>query len=151
MVFGQRWVMFKLRFMAWDKKAFLSLEIINLLEKILRKAGLLKNGNSRFPYFIYSNYKINTIQNIMLIYSLKFIYRCKFDEIRPNLLFYKTGLVGLSSVCSAMKDKKPYLAGIEAFRVCLVMSDSRMIWYYLVTIENLLDNSWKTLANQPTW
>ena len=39
-------------------------EIINFLEKILKKAGLLGNGNARFPYFIYTNYKINTIENI---------------------------------------------------------------------------------------
>ena len=62
-------------------------EIINLLEKILRKAGFLKYGNTRFPYFIYSNYKINTIENLPLIHSLKLIYKCKFDEIKPNLVF----------------------------------------------------------------
>ena len=98
-------------------------EIINLLEKILRKAGFLKNGNTRFPYFIYSNYKINTIENLMLIYSLKFIYKCKFDEIKPNLVFYRANLVRLSSVCAAMKEQKPYLTGIESFRECLIMTD----------------------------
>ena len=44
-------------------------------------------------------------------------------EIRPNLLFYRAGLVRLSSVCSAMKDDKPYLTGIESFKECFVMSD----------------------------
>ena len=63
----------------------------------------------------------------MLIFSLKFIYKCQFDEIRPNLLFYRASLVRLSSVCSAMKDDKPYLTGIESFRECLVMFDIRSV------------------------
>ena len=37
-------------------------EIINFLEKILKNAGFLRNGNSIFPYFIYTNYKVKTIE-----------------------------------------------------------------------------------------
>ena len=84
-------------------------EISNYLEKILRKAGFLKKGNTRFPYFIYTDYKINTIENLMLIYSLKYIYKCKFNEIKPNLVHYRASLVHLSSVCAAMKEQETIL------------------------------------------
>ena len=98
-------------------------EIVNLLEKILRKAGFLKNWKTRFPYFIYTNYKINTIENLILIYSLKFNYECKFDEIKPNLIFIE--LIWCTWVPYMLLWRNKNRTGIESFRECLVTTE---IW-----------------------
>ena len=67
-------------------------EIVPYSKKKLRKAGLLNFGNNRFPFFVYNDYKIESVENIMMIHTLKYIYRCKYDEIKLNLPHYKAGL-----------------------------------------------------------
>ena len=69
------------------------------LRKKLRKAGLLNFGNNRFPFFVYNDYNLVSVENIMMIHTMKYIYKCKYDEIKLNLPHYKVGLESLSSVC----------------------------------------------------
>ena len=44
---------------------------MNFLENKLRKADLLRQGNSRFPFFIYDEYNIDSIDNIMILHAMK--------------------------------------------------------------------------------
>ena len=97
------------------------------LEKTMKKAGLLKNGTTRFPFFIYNEYKINSIENIMMMHTMKYIYKCKFDKMKPNLVHYKAGLAHLSSMCLSMSEHRPFLIGVKRFRECLTAIDVRAI------------------------
>ena len=94
-------------------------------KKKIKKAGFLKYGNSRFPFFIYNDYKIVTLENIRMMHTMKYLYKCKFDEIKTNLAHYKAGLMHLSSMCHSMSEHRSHLKGIKKFRECLMTKENR--------------------------
>ena len=61
--------------------------IVIFLENILRGAGLLLQGNLRFPFFLYNEYSINSIENIMILHTMKYIYECEFDDSKPKMSY----------------------------------------------------------------
>ena len=82
-------------------------EISNFLENKLRKADLLTKGNNRFPFFLYNKNDINTIENVMILHSMKYMYQCKFDVTKPNIQHYRASLLHLCSVCYSISLQKP--------------------------------------------
>ena len=53
-----------------------------MLEK---SAGLLVQENSRFPFFVYDEYGIDSVENEMILHTMKYTNRCKFNDFRPNI------------------------------------------------------------------
>ena len=75
----------------------------------MKKSGLLKNGNTR----------------LMMMHTMKYLYKCKFGKIKPNLAHYKAGLMRLISVCNSMKEHRSHLVGIRRFRECLMTTENQ--------------------------
>ena len=65
--------------------------------KILKKAGCLTNG-CKIDMFLFDKYPVNSIENITLMFTWKFIYDNKFTDWplkeRPYMRAY-TGLVAV--------------------------------------------------------
>ena len=47
--------------------------------RILKKAGCLSNG-CKIDMFLFQRYPIDSIENITLMFTLKYIYNSKFNE-----------------------------------------------------------------------
>ena len=58
-------------------------ELLTFLERILTRAEHLQLGNTRY-LFLYERYKVNAIENMSLIFLMRFIYSCKFNNVPVN-------------------------------------------------------------------
>ena len=58
-------------------------ELLTFLERILTRAEHLQLGNKRY-LFLYERYKVNAIENMLLIFQMRFIYCCKFNNVPVN-------------------------------------------------------------------
>ena len=59
----------------------------------------------------------------MMMHAMNYLYKCKFDDIKPNLAHYKAGLMRLRSVCHSMSEHRSHLVGIQKFRECLMTTN----------------------------
>ena len=71
-------------------------------------------GNNKFPFFINNDYKMETVENIMLLHTMKYIYKYKYNEIKLNIQHYRAGLEHINSVCYSMSTQKPFLKKIKS-------------------------------------
>ena len=54
------------------------------------------------PFLAYTNYDINLMENIMILFTMKYIYSIEFYESSLNKVYYKASLKSFSKVCSAV-------------------------------------------------
>ena len=89
--------------------------IIQLLIRILRKAGILSNG-CQIEMFIFKRYPINSAENIALMFTWKFIYNSKFTNETLLCVPFTCALKFLFSVFSLMELPQSLIAK-EVLRV----------------------------------
>ena len=60
-------------------------DLLSFLERILNMKIVihLQKGNTKFV-FLYEEYKINSMENLSLIFLMRFIYGCKFNDVSVN-------------------------------------------------------------------
>ena len=72
-------------------------KILQIMIRILRKAGCLKNG-CKIDIFLFERYPINSIENITLMFTWKYIYNNKFVDQSLNEMSYLRTYRGLVAV-----------------------------------------------------
>ena len=72
-------------------------KLLQLMIRILKKAGCLANG-CKLDMFLFERYPVDSIENITLMFTWKFIYNSKFTgcplSVRPYMIAYE-GLVAV--------------------------------------------------------
>ena len=76
---------------------------------VLRKAGILNNG-CQIDMFIFKGYPINSVENIVLMFTWKHIYNSKFTSETLLCVPYAYALKFLFSVFTLMSLPQSFIA-----------------------------------------
>ena len=69
--------------------------------RILRKAGCLNNG-SKVDMFLFQRYPIDSMENVTLMFTLKFLYNSKFNEQPLTEKAFLVAYRGLTTLITRM-------------------------------------------------
>ena len=79
-------------------------DVLAFLERILRIVGHLQIGNTKH-LFLYEGYKANSMENLSLIFLMRFIYGCKFNNVPVNNIIFAYSYRWFNYVIAEMSQK----------------------------------------------
>ena len=76
-------------------------KLLQFLIRILRKAGSLMNS-CRIEIFLFKDYSINSIENLSLMFTWKYVYNCKYNKSSPIVKSFARAFRGLIAIITHM-------------------------------------------------
>ena len=76
-------------------------KLVQFLIRILRKAGGLINS-CRVEMFLFKDYSINSIENLSLMFTWKYVYNCKYNKSSPIVKSFAHAYRGLIAIITYM-------------------------------------------------
>ena len=62
-------------------------DLLAFLERILKRVGHLQKGTAKY-LFLYEGYSANSMENLLLIFLMRFIYGCKLNNVPVNKITF---------------------------------------------------------------
>ena len=81
-------------------------DLLAFLERILNNVSHLQSGNTKY-LFSYEMYKANSMENLLLIFLMRYIYKSKFNSFPVNKSTFAYSYRQFNLVMIEMNQKKP--------------------------------------------